>query len=74
VTGVLTAAGDTLFLLLANFIGIWLLLILPTYFLVVLGQATEAQSIIIACGFSLTTCIIFYIRYALGGWRKLQLI
>lgn len=73
-TGVLTAAGDTFFLLAANFVGIWLLLIIPTYVLVVVGHATVLQSILIAGGFSLAMLGVFYTRYALGRWKKLALI
>lgn len=73
-TGVLTAAGDTLFLLIANFVGIWLLLIIPTYLLVVVGHATVVQAMLIAVGFAVATLGVFYARYAQGRWRKLQLI
>jgi MATE family multidrug resistance protein len=73
-TGVLTAAGDTLFLLLANFVGIWLFLVIPTYLFVVILEVSLLQSLTVAVSFSLMMLLAFLLRYRFGGWHERQII
>jgi MATE family multidrug resistance protein len=68
--GLLSAAGDTWFLSTAGTLSVWLLLIVPTYFVVQVGQAsvTAAQMVLASYGFS--QAIIYWLRFRSGRWVK----
>ncbi|MCH9621636.1 MAG: hypothetical protein S4CHLAM20_10610 [Chlamydiia bacterium] len=69
-TGVLSAAGDSRFLMIAGSLTVWVFLLLPTYYLVILnlGSVTFAQTILVFYG--LIASIIYFTRYRIGSWSK----
>lgn len=71
--GILTAAGDTLFLLLAGSLSIWVFLVLPVYlFVVKLQGAVEIASAL--CVFhNIITCTIFFWRFYAGQWQNIRI-
>lgn len=73
ISGILTAAGDTLFILIANFATVWLFLVIPAYFLVVHVEVGILESITIALSFALATFLVFCGRYIMGRWIRAQL-
>ena len=72
--GILTAAGDTLFLLFSGVISVWSFLILPTYFFVVLPKAPLIYAFSIWVVYSSLSVVIMYARYRTGKWKKKNLI
>jgi MATE family multidrug resistance protein len=61
-TGVLISAGKNLYTMIINTASIWLLMILPTYFIVVLPKADIVYSFYIFIGHSVITFIIFILK------------
>lgn len=74
INGMLTAAGDTLFLLITGSLSVWMLMILPTYFFVVLPKASIIYAFIIWLIYSALACLFVYLRLLSGSWKKKQLI
>lgn len=72
-SGILTAAGDTLFILIANFSTVWLFLVVPTYFFVVHARVGILPSIFVALLFAFATLLVFFGRYLMGRWIRTQL-
>ncbi len=70
-SGALTAAGDTLFLLAANTFSSWCLMVLPVYLLVVqMGFPVEAA--VAACvGYGILSSLILSIRFKKGSWKTI---
>ncbi len=69
--GLLTASGDTKFLLYASLILNWLFYLLPTYVLFMViqkGSAINGWSIIVAN--SILACVLYQMRYRSGKWLK----
>lgn len=73
ISGVLTAAGDTLFLLVAGSISIWCLLVIPNYYLIVyLGMPVEVGAL--TCVFyALLALGIYLVRFGQGKWKELSI-
>jgi len=73
-SGLLTAAGDTLFLLIVGSLSVWIFLLAPVYAVVVRNNL----SIEIAWGLTMTYGALFYlvywIRFKQGGWKKIDLV
>ena len=74
VAGILTAAGDTLFLLIAGSLNVWLLLIIPIYILIEKNALSVEMAWSIYAAYSLLSCLIYLRRYQKGSWKKIQLI
>lgn len=72
--GVLTAAGDTLFLLLGGALSVWLLLIGPVYYWVLLGQRSVETAFVICVFYSFSIGLCYFWRYWSGGWKNLSLV
>jgi MATE family multidrug resistance protein len=72
--GILTAAGDTLFLLISGAISVWFLLLVPTYLFIVLPKANIAYSFVIWIVYSASACIIVFTRFLKGGWKEKNLV
>lgn len=72
--GVLTASGDTLFLLIAGSVSVWLLLITPTYFIIVQGQAPIVVATYLWVFYSLSACILYCGRFLNGKWREISIL
>jgi MATE family multidrug resistance protein len=73
-SGILTAAGDTAFLMIAGSSSVWILLVAPTYFFVVKGNASIEVAISFWLFFSMGTCLIYLWRYRSGVWKSKSII
>jgi MATE family multidrug resistance protein len=73
-SGLLVAAGDTLFLLVAGSLSVWIFLLAPVYFFVV-RQNLDVEY---AWGLTLLYAIIFAMIYGLrfrqGAWQQIELV
>lgn len=73
ISGVLTAAGDTVFLLVAGSLSIWFLLVIPNYYLIVyLEMPVEVGSLTTAL-YALAALGIYLIRFGQGKWKTLSI-
>ena len=73
-SGLLSAAGDTFFLMVSSVVNIWIFLLAPIWISIVWleGNVWVAQSILLF--YSVMSMMIVYIRYFKGNWLKKQLI
>lgn len=71
--GTLTAAGDTLFLLVSGALSIWFLLILPVYFFVVVPGARVEIAMLLCVLYSFAAAALYYGRFLQGKWRALSI-
>lgn len=69
-SGVLTAAGDTVFLLIAGTLSIWFLLVLPVYYFIVMHHYSIEFAMFICVAYSIGACLIYLWRYTQGAWKK----
>jgi MATE family multidrug resistance protein len=69
ICGILTAAGDTLFLMIAGSLSVWCILIAPVYLLLIKAQAPILVALICCMVYSLTAGIIYYCRFMSGKWK-----
>lgn len=74
IAGLLSAAGDTLFLLISGVLSVWVFLLAPIYLIVVRYNQPIESAWAIALGYSALTCLIYYVRYNKGKWKKINLI
>lgn len=74
INGMLTAAGDTLFLLISGTLAVWGLMIIPTYFFIVLPKAHIYYAFGIWVLYSSIACLIVFLRLIMGAWKKKDLI
>lgn len=73
-SAVLTAAGDTLFLLFAGSTSVWVFMVLPAYLIVVKGNASVEMATFLWVAYSILACIVYYRRFAKGTWKEIQLV
>ncbi|MGD2170404.1 MAG: MATE family efflux transporter, partial [Chlamydiota bacterium] len=74
ISGLLSAAGDTLFLLIAGAGSVWVFLLLPVYLIVVRYSQPIEWAWAAAFFYSVITYAIYYIRYVKGKWKSIVLI
>lgn len=73
-SGILTSAGDTLFLMVSGVISVWVFMLLPTFFLVYRPLAPVDIAFYIWVFYSFcATAIVFY-RYQSGVWKNKYLV
>ena len=72
--GLLTAAGDTLFLLLAGSFSVWIFLLLPVYFIVVKFSLPVQVAWILAATYAIILSSIYWLRYKKGRWKEIILV
>lgn len=71
--GILTAAGDTNFLLLSNSVTIWIVLILPLYIAVSYFTIDIIAIQLLMLTYIISAIGINYLRFKQGNWRAIQL-
>jgi putative efflux protein, MATE family len=71
--GVLTAAGDTFFLLVAGALSVWAMMLLPIYIVIVVYGAPVEYAMFICMVYSAIACLIYYRRILGGKWRSLSI-
>lgn len=74
INGALTAAGDTMFLLIAGALSIWFFMLVPNYFFVIKPKAGIEVAFYIWLFYAFMACAINYIRFLRGSWTKKELI
>jgi len=67
--GILTAAGDTLFLLISGTLSVWFILILPTYFFVVVPKSSLVLAFFIWVVYGFVSTGIIGLRFLQGKWK-----
>lgn len=74
IIGLLTGAGDTLFLMLAGCITIWSSLLIPVYLFIVRGEAAVewALALWVVYGFIAVGTLAW--RFQMGKWRSIEVI
>jgi MATE family multidrug resistance protein len=73
-TGILTAAGDTMFIFIAGTTTIWFFLILPVWVAVFMFGASIVTASFLSSLYALIACLIYYFRFREGKWREGSLI
>jgi MATE family multidrug resistance protein len=73
-SGLLTAAGDTLFLLITGSLSVWLFLLLPVYLIVVKNRFSVDIAWLIAAFYAAFLCMIYMLRIKQGKWKTIDLI
>lgn len=72
--GILTAGGDTKFIMVMNAISAWAFIILPFYFLIVYGGGSPQLAVFITFLYSVGNAACFYLRYKTHKWKSLRVI
>lgn len=73
-SGLLLAAGDTLFLLIAGSLSVWIFLLAPIYFFVVKGGLSIEFAMGIAAVYSIIFAAFYALRFFQGSWKKIDLV
>lgn len=72
--GILTAGGDTFFLMLIGTFSVWIFLVLPTYWIAYLGGSSIEVAISLWIFYALMALILNVWRYMMGKWKESELI
>lgn len=73
-SGLLVAAGDTLFLLVVGSLSVWVFLLAPVYLIVVKNALPVEFAWGLAVVYSSVFFVIYWLRFKQGAWRKIDLI
>ncbi len=73
ISGLLTAAGDTTYILIAGSLSVWFFLVIPVYFFVVKGGASVEVATTIGIFYSLFSSLIYLRRFLKGRWKEIKL-
>lgn len=73
-SGLLTSAGDTFYLLIAGAVSIWVFMLLPTYFLVVKPKAPIETAFYIWIFYCIMAVSLLYFRFWQGKWKEKHLV
>ncbi len=72
--GLLTAAGDTLFLLIAGSLSVWIFLLAPIYLIVVKFQLPVEYAWGLTVAYAALFFLIYWVRFRMGSWQKIDLL
>ena len=73
-SGLLIAAGDTMFLLIAGSLSVWLVLLGPIYFIVVKNHLPIEYAWGLAVIYSAILLTVYWFRFKWGTWQNIELI
>lgn len=73
-SGLLVAAGDTLFLLIAGSLSVWVFLLAPVYFIVVLQKLPVEYAWGLTVIYAALFFVVYWIRFKQGAWQKIDLV
>lgn len=73
-SGILVAAGDTLFLLIAGSFSVWVFLLLPIYFFVVRMNQPVEFAWILTVLYSALLMGTYWIRFKRGAWKSIYIV
>ncbi|OGN62847.1 MAG: hypothetical protein A3F09_05215 [Chlamydiae bacterium RIFCSPHIGHO2_12_FULL_49_11] len=74
ISGILTAAGDTLFLLLSGSLSLWFFLLVPAYVISYFPELSVSYSFFIWLVYSLVSLLIVVVRYSMNKWKSKTVI
>lgn len=72
--GILTAAGDTRFLMTANIFNVWSFAVLPVYLTTYFGVLPPEHTWTLQCLYAFLSIFIMAWRYRGNSWRKIHII
>lgn len=72
--GILTAAGDTMFLMVSGLFNVWVMMLAPTYYFVYLNKASVVFAFYIWIVYAAVGCMFLAGRYAMGYWKQNSLM
>lgn len=73
VSGALTAAGDTMFLLIGGSLSVWFFLVVPNYFLIVHWHMPVEVGSLACIVYALLAFMIYAWRFSKGAWKGFSL-
>ncbi len=73
-SGLLVAAGDTLFLLIVGSSSVWVFLLAPVYFIVVRHSLPVEYAWGLTTLYSALFFLVYWIRFKRGAWQKIDLV
>jgi MATE family multidrug resistance protein len=73
-SGLLVAAGDTFFLLVAGSLSVWVFLLAPVYFFVVRQNLPVEYAWGLTVVYAALFCFVYWIRFKQGAWQKIDLV
>lgn len=68
--GALTAAADTWFLLIVGSFSVWIFLILPVYYFILIGGATIEIAMLFTVFYAFGAAFLYWRRLRSGAWEK----
>ncbi len=72
--GLLTAAGDTMFLLISGTLSLWLFCLAPIYFFIYLPGGSVVQAFGIEVIYGVLATLIVYARFKQGKWKTKKIV
>lgn len=72
IDGLLTAYGDTVFIMFTNAIGTWLFCVIPIYYFIYLGNGSAIQTLYIITGFCMLLCLTYYARFSIVQSKNVE--
>jgi len=72
--GLLAAAGDVFFLLVAGSILVWIGFLLPVYLIVIRQSLSVEYAWACAAIYSMLLCATYAFRFKQGAWRQIEII
>lgn len=73
-SGLLVAAGDTLFLLIAGSLSVWVFLLAPVYFIVVRQNLSVEYAWGLTVLYAALFFAVYWLRFKQGAWQKIDLV
>ncbi len=73
-SGLLTAAGDTVFLLIVSTLSVWIFLLLPVYLIVVKYKMSIQIAWLLTAIYAALLNLIYLIRFHKGKWQRINLL
>ncbi|HSX37487.1 MAG TPA: MATE family efflux transporter [Chlamydiales bacterium] len=73
-SGLLTAAGDTLFLLFTGSFSVWAFLLFPVYLIVVKNSLSIEYAWGLTVGYAILFFLVYLIRFKKGAWQNIDLV
>lgn len=74
INGILTAAGDTLFLLVTGALSVWFVLLVPTYFFIVQPKNSITYAFVIWIVYGIFASGLVFMRFLYGNWQKKEIL
>lgn len=73
-SGLLVAAGDTVFLLIFGSLSVWIFLLFPVYMIVVRNALAVEYAWALTMGYAALFFLVYWIRFRQGAWKKIDLL